>query len=138
MVVRGQERTMIHRAVSISLAVALVPLAAASTTAAARHAPAQGTTARHTTGHGGPTHTAGHIRFRPGRTAAAEEARRFGAAVGQGCTGKADMARNDHEWVVLCSNGKTYVVDGSTPHAGAPAAECSLAGIGPQPACFTE
>ena len=129
---------MIHRAVSISLTVALISLAAASATVAARHAPAQGTTARHTIGHGGSTHMARHIRFRPGRTAAAEEARRFGAAAGQGCTGKADLARNDHEWVVLCSNGKTYVVDAPAQHAGAPAVECSLAGIGPQPACFSE
>jgi len=123
---------MVLRAVSIGGGIAL--LAAASMTAAARHTPVQGATARH----GGPTHTARHIRFRPGRTAAAEEARRFGAAAGQGCKGKADLARNDHEWVVLCSNGKTYVVDGSAQHADAPAAECSLAGIGPQPACFSE
>jgi hypothetical protein len=26
----------------------------------------------------------------------------------------------------------------ATPHSGAPATECSLAGIGPQPACFSE
>ena len=87
-------------------------------------------------------HSASHasraIRFRPGRTAAAEEARRLGAAVGQGCTGKADMARNDHEWVVLCSNGKSYVVEMPAQQPGAPATECSLAGIGPQPACFAE
>ena len=126
---------MIHRAISISLAVALTSLAAASTTAAARHASAQGTTARHTIGHGGATHTARHIRFRPGRSAAGEEARRFGAEVGQGCKGKADLARNDHEWVVLCSNGKTYLV--GMP-ATAPAVQCSLAGIGPEPACFSD
>jgi len=129
---------MVHRAVSIGLAAALASLAAASATAATRHAVGTNAAARHMIGHGGSTRTARHIRFRPGRTAAAEEARRLGAAAGQGCTGKADMARNDHEWVVLCSNGKTYVVDASTPHAGAPAPECSLAGIGPQPACFSE
>jgi hypothetical protein len=129
---------MVHRAVSIGLAAALASVAAASATATTRHATGANAATRHTIGHGGSTHTARHFRFRPGRTAAAEEARRFGAAAGQGCKGKADLARNDHEWVVLCSNGKTYVVDGSAQHAGAPAAECSLAGIGPQPACFSE
>jgi hypothetical protein len=127
---------MIHRTVSIILGAALVSLAGASV--ATGKAPPQHGAARHATTHGRSTHIARAIRFRPRRTAAAEEARRLGAAVGQGCTGKADLARNDHEWVVLCSNGKTYVVDGSAPHAGAPPVECSLAGTGPQPACFSE
>jgi hypothetical protein len=76
-------------------------------------------------------------KFRPSRAAAAE-AKRLGALVGQGCTGKADMQRNDHQWVVLCANGKTYVVE---PQAGAPAQpplECSLGGAGPGPACFEQ
>ena len=52
---------------------------------------------------------------------------------------KADIQRNDHEWVVLCSNGKTYVIETpSGPRTSAPATECSLAGIGPAPACFSE
>jgi len=76
-------------------------------------------------------------KFRPSR-AAASEAKRLGALVGQGCTGKADMQRNDHQWVVLCSNGKTYVVE---PQAGAPTQpplECSFGGAGPGPACFEQ
>ena len=69
------------------------------------------------------------------RHAAAQEAARLGSAVGQACTGKASMQRDEHRWVVLCSNGKTYLVD--VPQtAGAPAVECSLAGNGPQPGCF--
>lgn len=76
--------------------------------------------------------------FRPTR-AAAQEAKQLGAAVGNGCNGKADIQRNDHEWVVLCSNGKTYVIETpSGPRASTPATECSLAGIGPAPACFSE
>lgn len=91
----------------------------------------------------GPAAAKGHTAtrrptFRPTR-AAAQEAARLGAAVGNGCNGRADIQRNDHEWVVLCSNGKTYVIEMSaTPHSGAPATECSLAGIGPAPACFSE
>jgi len=69
------------------------------------------------------------------RNAAAQEAARLGTAVGQACNGKASMQRDEHRWVVLCSNGKTYLVD--VPQApGAPAVECSLAGNGPQPGCF--
>lgn len=74
-------------------------------------------------------------KFRPSR-AAAGEARRLGAIVGQGCNGKADIQRNEHQWIVLCSNGKTYVVE---PQAGGPTqppVECALAGGGPGPACF--
>lgn len=76
-------------------------------------------------------------KFRPSKGAAGQEAARLGALAGNGCKGKADMARNDHQWIVLCSNGKTYVVEmpGASQPA-APAVECSLAGIGPQPACF--
>jgi hypothetical protein len=92
--------------------------------------PAQGTDAHTTTGHG-------HTTFRPSRGAAAADAKRVGALVGKECTGRADMPRNDHEWVVLCSNGKTFVVTPAAPHqAAAPPVECSLAGTGPEPACF--
>jgi hypothetical protein len=74
--------------------------------------------------------------FRPAsRMAAAREAAQLGGAVGNGCKGKADMQRDEHQWVVLCSNGKTYLV--GMP-ATAPAVQCSLAGIGPEPACFSE
>jgi hypothetical protein len=78
-------------------------------------------------------------KFRPSKGAAGQEAARLGALAGNGCKGKADMPRNDHQWIVLCSNGKTYLVE--TPGAyqsSAPAVECSLAGIGPLPACFGE
>ena len=70
-------------------------------------------------------------KFRPARGAAAVDAKRIGAMVGKECTGRADMPRNEHQWVVLCSNGKTFVVEPSTPPV-----ECSLAGTGPEPACF--
>jgi hypothetical protein len=70
--------------------------------------------------------------------AAAQEAARLGAAVGNGCRGKADIQRDEHQWVVLCSNGKTYLIEGpGEPHTGAPAVECSLAGTGSEPACFS-
>jgi hypothetical protein len=126
---------MIRRVVSITLAIALGSVALPHLAIAT--APPKASVARHAFTHGA-SHASRTIRFRPPRSGAAQEARRLGAAVGQGCTGKADMARNDHEWVVLCSNGKTYVVEMPTQQPGAPAAECSLAGIGPQPACFAE
>jgi len=76
-------------------------------------------------------------KFRPARGAAAADAKRIGALVGKDCTGRADMQRNERQWVVLCSNGKTYVVEPAAPHQAAPAPiECSLAGTGPEPACF--
>lgn len=78
-------------------------------------------------------------RFRPARGAAAQDAARLGALVGKQCHGKADMPRNDHETVVLCSNGKTFVVEKATPSTAAtPAIECSLAGTGPEPPCFDQ
>jgi len=85
-----------------------------------------------------PTEAHGHgPKFRPARGAAAADAKRIGALVGKECTGRADMQRNEHQWVVLCSNGKTYVVEPPAPHQTAPAPiECSLAGTGPEPACF--
>lgn len=78
-------------------------------------------------------------RFRPARGAAAQDAARLGALVGMQCHGKADMPRNDHETVVLCSNGKTFVVQrAATSTAAIPATECSLAGTGPEPPCFDQ
>jgi hypothetical protein len=88
-----------------------------------------------------PAHPAvarGHAtQFRPARGAAAADAKRLGALVGKECTGRADMQRNEHQWVVLCSNGKTFVVEPAAAHqAAAPPVECSLAGTGPEQACF--
>jgi hypothetical protein len=85
-----------------------------------------------------PNHAKGHApKFRPPRGAAAADAKRLGALVGKECTGRADMQRNEHQWVVLCSNGKSYVVEPAAPHqAATPPIECSLAGTGPEPACF--
>jgi hypothetical protein len=120
-------------------AVIMVPPAVAAT----RHGPAATKTkpANGPATEGAATRTAANRHrptFRPTR-AAAQEAKQLGAAVGNGCNGKADIQRNDHEWVVLCSNGKTYVIETpSGPRTGAPATECSLAGIGPAPACFNE
>jgi hypothetical protein len=85
----------------------------------------------------GPTAHGPAPTFRPARGAAAADARRLGALVGKQCTGRANMQRNEREWVVLCSNGKTYVVEPAAAHAPAtPPVECSLAGTGPEPACF--
>jgi hypothetical protein len=97
----------------------------------AKPAPARPAQARPAEAHGhGP-------KFRPARGAAAADAKRIGALVGKECTGRADMQRNEHQWVVLCSNGKTYVVEPAAPHpAASPPIECSLAGTGPEPACF--
>jgi hypothetical protein len=72
---------------------------------------------------------------RSSRNSAAQEAARLGTAVGQACKGKASMQRDERRWVVLCSNGKTYLVD-VPQNPGAPAIECSLAGNGPYPGCF--
>ncbi len=85
-----------------------------------------------------PAEPHGHgTKFRPARGAAAADARRLGALVGKECTGRAEMPRNEHQWVVLCSNGKTFVVEPAAAHqAVPPPAECSLAGTGPEPACF--
>ena len=104
--------------------------------AAARHRSEKAVTARQHV-RGSTRHAGERTSRRPifrGSRAAAQEAARLGAAV-KGCNGKADMQRNEHQWVVLCSNGKTYVVE---MPPGAPAAECSLAGTGPEPACFGE
>lgn len=71
---------------------------------------------------------------RASRASAAREAARLGALVGGGCNGRAAMQRDEQQWVVLCSNGRTYLVD--IPPRGAPAIECSLAANGREPACF--
>jgi hypothetical protein len=84
-----------------------------------------------------PKDAKGHApKFRPARGAAAADAKRLGALVGKECTGRADMQRNEHQWVVLCSNGKTYVVEQPAPNQATPPVACSLAGTGPEPACF--
>jgi hypothetical protein len=109
-------------------------LCVASTTPAASAPPAQSNTAPH------DLHLRGSRalpKFRPPRTAAAQDAARLGGLVGKDCHGKADMPRNAHQWVVLCSNGRTFVVD-QPAQAGAQPTECSLAGGGPLPACFAE
>jgi hypothetical protein len=121
------------------LGVALVGMTPAAHDALARPAYTQvAATAKARTANGVHLRGArGLPKFRPPRTAAAQDAARFGTLVGTECHGKADMPRNDHQWVVLCSNGKTFVVD-QPPQGGAPATECSLAGTGPLPACFGE
>jgi hypothetical protein len=124
-------RAHAQRTLFIMLGIALAGAGlAAAASAATRNLPHRIASAnRHA------TRTLARPKFRPERGAAAQDAARLGALVGAECRGKADMPRNDHEWVVLCSNGKTFVVD--TPHqAATPAIECSLAGTGPQPACY--
>ena len=108
---------------------------------AAPQSPAHRTAAPHKDAKGAPTHAPvahGHApQFRPPRGAAAAEAKRLGALVGKDCTGRADMQRNEHQWVVLCSNGRTFVVEpAASKQAAPPPVECSLAGTGPEPACF--
>jgi hypothetical protein len=68
------------------------------------------------------------------RSGASQEAARLGAAVGHECSGRAAMQRDEHQWIVLCSNGKAFVLE-MPPGQGA-ATQCSLAGSGPEPACF--
>jgi hypothetical protein len=113
----------------------ILAVAAACGVIATTHAAPQSTTHKPTTaakdakGHG--------PKFRPPRGAAAADAKRLGALVGKECTGRADMQRNEHQWVVLCSNGKSFVVEPVAAHQPAAApVECSLAGTGPEPACF--
>jgi hypothetical protein len=100
--------------------------------------PIQGTEAQTPTTAHTRTTSRGHApTFRPSRGAAAADAKRLGALVGKECTGRAEMPRDEHQWVVLCSNGKTYVVEPAVAHQPAtPPVECSLAGTGPEPACF--
>lgn len=62
---------------------------------------------------------------------------KLGAMVGNHCEGRAAMPRNERQWVVLCSNGMTYVVEPAAPPSpAAPAVECSLAASGREPPCF--
>ena len=123
-------RNGIRRTVSIIFAVA----AACGVISAAGAAPQS--SARKPTA--APKDAKGHAsKFRPARGAAAADAKRLGALVGKECTGRADMQRNEHQWVVLCSNGKSYVVEPpAARQAATPPVECSLAGTGPEPACF--
>jgi hypothetical protein len=122
----------------------LVLAAAGCVVAAAWAAPqpaSRKATANPKAANGAPAHAPaarGHaMRFRPARGAAAQDAARLGALIGKDCRGRADMPRNEHEWVVLCSNGKTFVVEPSaSKQAATPPVECSLAGTGPEPACF--
>src|SRR5438477_10964283 len=73
---------------------------------------------------------------RRSRGTAAQEAAKLGALIGH-CEGKAAMQRNERQWVVLCSNGKAYVVEPPGPHvAGAPPFECSLGGPATGQPCF--
>ncbi len=121
-------------ALILGIAVVLGLAPAAAATKPAQHAAA---TPRNANGAAGHLRKGARPKFRPSRPAAAE-ARRLGAMVGQGCNGKADIARSEHQWVVLCSNGKTFLVDTPAGQPGTRAVECSLAGTGPQPACFGE
>jgi hypothetical protein len=147
-----------RRTISIILALAIGPVITAQAATqphprttvahprAARSAPAHAPVAHAPVAHGpvahapvahGPAAHANLPKFRPSRGAAAADAKRLGAMIGKECTGRADMPRNEHEWVVLCSNGKTYVVAPAAAHQPTtPAVECSLAGTGPEPACF--
>jgi hypothetical protein len=117
------------------------PHSAAAKPTPAKPTPAKPTVAKPDAAKGAQVHgpaPRGHqLKFRPARTAARADAARLGALVGNGCNGRSDMQRNEHQWIVLCSNGKTYVVESPAPkQPGAPAVECSLAGTGPLPACF--
>jgi len=108
--------------------------------APAQRGPAQGTEANTSTTAHTRTQAHGHSpTFRPSRGAAAADAKRLGALVGKECTGRAEMPRSETQWVVLCSNGKTFVVEPAAAHQPVIApVECSLAGTGPEPACFPE
>jgi hypothetical protein len=140
----GAMRTDRGLATGLLLGIAIAWIVAVATapsaTAAKRHGPAAAKLKNASAAKGAATRTAGgphRPTFRAPR-AAAQEAARLGAAVGNGCNGKADIQRDDHQWVVLCSNGKAYVVEmAAGPHPSAPATECSLAGTGPGPACFS-
>src|SRR4029077_17917862 len=85
----------------------------------AKGAPTQGT-------ENGGTAARGHApTFRPARGAAAADAKRLGALVGKDCAGRADMQRNERQWVVLCSNGKSFVVEPAAAHQPVtPPVEC--------------
>ena len=142
-----------HWAASITAAIAVAGMAVSATSAATPRAHTRAATAKPKVAHPAATHAPttthapaaahgpaahGHVlKFRPARGAAAADAGRLGALVGKQCTGRADMQRNEHQWVVLCSNGKTFVVEPAAAHqAATPPVECSLSGTGPEPACF--
>lgn len=133
-------RTGAPRTVSIILAAAaacgFIAVAGAAPERAAHRPAAKPRETKAAPAH--PSVARGHAtQFRPARGAAAADAKRLGALVGKECTGRADMQRNEREWVVLCSNGKTFVVEPAAAHqAAAPPVECSLAGTGPEQACF--
>jgi hypothetical protein len=128
-----------RRAASIVLGIVAAGMVAGTAAAATSHPavrtakpkPAPAAEGQKPVAHGHTPH------FRPARGAAAADAKRLGALVGKECTGRADMQRDEHQWVVLCSNGRTFVVELPAPHqAAAPPVECSLAGTGPEQACF--
>jgi hypothetical protein len=127
-----------QRTILLMSALAAAPLFI-STVRAAPQQPTHKATANPRPAKGTPVHAAnerGHgVKFRPPKGAAAKDAKRLGALAGKECSGRADMQRNEHQWVVLCSNGKTFVVEPAAPQPATPA-ECSLAGTGPQPPCF--
>jgi hypothetical protein len=132
--------TRSRRTISLISAMAaasiVVSAAQAATPQRAHHGAAHPKAAKRAPAHAAAAHAHG-LKFRPPRGAAAQDAKRLGALAGKECTGRADMQRNEHQWVVLCSNGKTFVVEPAAPNQAAPPAlECSLAGTGPQPPCF--
>jgi hypothetical protein len=125
-----------RRTISILLGLAVACMGASAASAQPHK---KGATAKHRGASGAAPRKPGGKGLRTkrssSRNSAAQEAARLGTAVGQACKGKASMQRDEHRWVVLCSNGKTYLVDvPQTP--GAPAVECSLAGNGPFAGCF--
>jgi hypothetical protein len=127
--------------ITFALAAACSVLAASWAAAELQHrVPPHPKDARAAPAHAPQAHRAaqrGHApTFRAPRGAAAADAKRLGALVGKECTGRADMQRSEREWVVLCSNGRSFIDEPGTPHPAAAPVECSLAGIGPQPACF--
>jgi hypothetical protein len=125
-----------RRSISILLGLAVACMGASAASAQPQK---KGATAKHRGASGAAPRKSGARGLRAkrssSRNSAAQEAARLGTVVGQACKGKASMQRDEHRWVVLCSNGKTYLVDvPQTP--GAPAVECSLAGNGPFPGCY--
>jgi hypothetical protein len=118
-------RTHARRAVSLILGLAVTCGMSAAGAPAVKRPPAKDANPK--------TAKTARPPFRPSKAAAGQEAAKFGALVGNGCNGKADIPLNERQWVVLCSNGKTFVVEQS---GSAPPVECSLSGAGPQPACF--
>ena len=132
----GAQRTLTILFAAVA-ACAFISAAVAAPEAGARKPAANPKDAKPAAARPAHAHRGRAPKFRPARGAAAADARRLGALVGKECTGRAGMQRDEHQWVVLCSNGKTFVVEPPVAHqAAAPATECSLAGAGPAPACF--